>query len=118
MQNDYDILKNRYYNDTLEAAMDGKAMVFQEILDTIDDFERAKVRGLVVVVDGEWWWRRLSRLVSVVNVDALQMAYKPETDRQRAIVERYESVKDKMVGGLLSQGMEEVDTVRLFEGGR
>jgi len=45
MQRDYDILKGRYYNDTQEATIDGKAEVFREILATIDDFERAKVKS-------------------------------------------------------------------------
>jgi len=40
------------------------------------------------------------------------MAYKAQNDRQKSIIQRYEDVKDKMVEGLLSQGMEEVETVR------
>jgi hypothetical protein len=44
IRKDYDTLKGRYVNDTVESQNTGRSMVFVELLATVDDFERAKVR--------------------------------------------------------------------------
>lgn len=56
IRKDYDTLKGRYVNDTVESQNTGRSMVFVELLATVDDFERAKVRIVFrdVCVEGGW----------------------------------------------------------------
>jgi molecular chaperone GrpE len=81
MQKDYDNLKAKYYNDTLEVATTGRSNVFVEIMGVVDDFERAR------------------------------MAYKPGGEEEAAILESYEGVKDAIVKGMMNEGLVEVKTV-------
>lgn len=81
MKRDYDNLKAKYYNDTLEVATTGRSNVFVEIMGVVDDFERAR------------------------------MAYKPGGEEEAAILESYEGVKDAIVKGMMNEGLVEVKTV-------
>lgn len=44
IRKDYDTLRARYVNDTAESANVGRSQVFVELLASVDDFERARVR--------------------------------------------------------------------------
>ena len=81
LRKDYDGLKARYYNDTQEVSVAGKSGVFVEIMSVVDDFERAR------------------------------MAYKPQTDEEKNIIEAYAGVQDAIIKGMMEQGLEEIKTV-------
>lgn len=40
-----------------------------------------------------------------------QMAYKPQSDEEKEILEAYDGVKDAIIQGMMTQGMEEIKTV-------
>lgn len=81
LKKDYDGLKARYYNDTQEVSMAGRSGVFVEIMSVVDDFERAR------------------------------MAYKPQTDEEKSIVEAYGGLQDAIIKGMMEQGLEEIKSV-------
>lgn len=39
------------------------------------------------------------------------MAYKPQSDEEKEILEAYDGVKDAIIQGMMTQGMEEIKTV-------
>ncbi len=117
MRKDYDGLKARYYNDTQEVAMTGRSNVFIEIMSVVDDFERAKVRPVGRCVRGGRGTpahpiRQRQRLTRpVLLFYSLQMAYKPQSEEEAAILADYAGVQDAIIQGMIAQGMEEIKTV-------
>jgi len=117
MRKDYDGLKARYFNDTQEVAMTGRSNVFIEIMSVVDDFERAKVRPVGRCVRGGRGTpahpiRQRQRLTRpVLLFYSLQMAYKPQSEEEAAILADYAGVQDAIIQGMIAQGMEEIKTV-------
>ncbi|CAM9202303.1 unnamed protein product [Discosporangium mesarthrocarpum] len=86
VQNEFNFLKSRMLNASLEAADQGKVAALRQVLEVSDNFERAAT------------------------------AIKPETDGERAVVEYYQEVHESMMKGCMDLGLEEVETITGTQG--
>ena len=81
MRDDFENLKDRYLNDTLQYSADGKIKVFTEMITTLEDLERAE---------------RMN---------------KAKEENEKLIEKEYKDIADKMIEVMKKMGVEEVETV-------
>ena len=81
LQREFEFLKVRMLNDTMEAANDARVKVITQVLSVNDNFERAS------------------------------QAIKPETEGEKAVVEHYKGVYAKMQAVFSELGMQPIKTV-------